>query len=322
MFSGFFSSLFGGRKTEPAPTKPTVKTPELIEDGSEVPIDTIVTVAIKEVPILPNQLGDEDKKKAFDDLKAEQPKKEEEGPAAPKTDAPKVITPVAPSDSPGPAHPSAPDTPGTPPTFQPRYLWCLDNGHGKLQAGKRSPVYKNEKGEDIQFLEYEFNRDVVERIMKGLDKIGVQYYDVVPDFNEVGSFLVERVDRANSKKSDLEKIYISVHSNAAPVANENSWGDDSISGIETWFFQNSKRGEKIASYFQNELIKKTGMKNRNLKATSSLYVLKNTSMSAVLTENGFYNNKKEVKELMKPEIRQQIAEAHVAAILEIEKNGL
>ena len=47
-----------------------------------------------------------------------------------------------------------------------------------------------------------------------------------------------------------------------------------------------------------------------------------TRMTAVLTENGFYNNKKEALNLMKEEVRQQIADAHVAAILEIEENGL
>ena len=45
-------------------------------------------------------------------------------------------------------------------------------------------------------------------------------------------------------------------------------------------------------------------------------------MPAVLTENGFYNNKEECKLLLQDDIRQKIADAHVAAILEIEKNGI
>ena len=48
--------------------------------------------------------------------------------------------------------------PTTPSGRQARFLWCLDNGHGKLTAGKRSPVFDD--GE-TQFLEYEFNRDIV-----------------------------------------------------------------------------------------------------------------------------------------------------------------
>ncbi len=45
-------------------------------------------------------------------------------------------------------------------------------------------------------------------------------------------------------------------------------------------------------------------------------------MPAALTENVFYNNKEEAAELMKPEVSQKIAVAHVEAILEIEKSGL
>ena len=51
--------------------------------------------------------------------------------------------------------------------------WCLDNGHGKKTAGKRSPVFDD--GE-TQLFEYEFNRDIVRRIIIELDKVGVQYY--------------------------------------------------------------------------------------------------------------------------------------------------
>lgn len=45
-------------------------------------------------------------------------------------------------------------------------------------------------------------------------------------------------------------------------------------------------------------------------------------MVSVLTENGFYNNKKEAAKLITDEVRQKIADAHVAAILEIEENGI
>ncbi len=44
-------------------------------------------------------------------------------------------------------------------------------------------------------------------------------------------------------------------------------------------------------------------------------------MPAVLTENGFYTNEHECRELLKPEVMDIIAEAHVTAILEIEMNG-
>ncbi len=293
LLKNFLASLFGGkpRKSSSATHPPETKAPkedELLQDATEVPQDTIVTV---------NEL------EAIDGFV----------PVEGATDDP-------PADKAPATQPAEASSGTTSAGSSARYLWCLDNGHGKLQAGKRSPVFDD--GE-TQFFEYKFNRDVVERIMKTLDEMGVRYFDVVPDFNEVGSFLKGRVERANNEESDLPKIYVSVHANAGP-SGPDSWAPSSVSGIETWHHQNSKKEQKIAAIFQGHLITSLGWKNRHLKTTAEkgLYVLKKTIMPAILTENGFYNNKQQVLELMRPAIRQKIADAHVAAILEIEKNGL
>ena len=102
------------------------------------------------------------------------------------------------------------------------------------------------------------------------------------------------------------------------------WAADSIKGVETWYYHGSKKGQKLASVFQKHILEQTGFKNRHLKSRpqSQFYVLRKTTMTSVLTENGFYNNKREAAELMKPSIRQKIADAHIASILEIEKNGI
>ena len=67
-----------------------------------------------------------------------------------------------------------------------------------------------------------------------------------------------------------------------------------------------------------------GWQNRHIRSQKDrqFYVLRKTNMTAVLTENGFYNNKEQAKELMKDSIRQKIADAHVEAIMEIEKEGI
>ena len=199
-----------------------------------------------------------------------------------------------------------------------RYLWCLDNGHGRLTRGKRSPLFADRK---TRFYEYEFNRDIVARIVAKLDEIGVKYFVTVPEV-DVDNFLEVRVNRANEKRSILPKIFVSVHSNAAPARSANDW--TSVTGIETWHFHGSKKGQKIAGVFQKHLLAKTGWRNRHLKSRPNrqFYVLRKTRMPAILTENGFYNNKQQVAELMKPIIRQKIADAHVAAILELEKKGI
>ena len=201
-----------------------------------------------------------------------------------------------------------------------KFLWCLDNGHGKLTAGKRSPIFDD--GE-TQFFEYEFNRDIVARIIKQLEEKGVAFFNVVPEV-KVGNILEERVNRTNRKKSKLPKLFVSIHANAAPAKSSKDWAPASIKGIETWYFHNSKKGQKVASIFQKHLIEETGFNNRHLKSRPDrqFYVLRKTRMTAILTENGFYNNKAEAAALMTDEVRQQIADAHVKAILEIEENGI
>lgn len=197
-----------------------------------------------------------------------------------------------------------------PPSSSGRYLWCLDNGHGKLTAGKRSPKLKD----GSQFFEYEFNRDIVKRIIQQLEETDIAFYEVVPEV-DVDNFLQGRVLRANNHPSKLPKIFVSVHSNAGP----GRWTP--VKGIETWFFHGSRTGKRLAAIFQKHLIGQTGWFNRGIKSrpTKQFFVLRNTNMPAILTENGFFNNEEQVVELMKKEVRQKIADAHVAAILEIER---
>lgn len=299
----FFLSLFGSKRTEvkeqkpePPVIEPTVIEPaqeENPQDGAETLDDAPEVEQVseqEEVDIDPEEEYLEFEIEAEDDLIVDESEMDN--------------TDTEPADV----------TPGQ------RYLWCLDNGHGILTAGKRSPFFADGK---TQFREYEFNRDIVAKIMESLDKVGIEYYNVVPEV-EIGDFLEGRVRRANTKVSSIPKIYLSIHSNAGPAASPNDWTPNQVKGIETWFFHGSKKGQKVASIFQKHLIEETGWTSRGLKSrkNSQFYVLRKTRMVAILTENGFYNNRVQVQELMKDEVRQAIANAHVQAILEIERDDL
>lgn len=237
-------------------------------------------------------------------------------------------TPLPPPDDTYDAQNPAPSTPASPtrptptppgPEYRARYLWCIDNGHGKRSPGKRSPVLPDGR----QLFEYEFNRDITRRIFARLDAIGVAYYEVTPEV-DIGNFLRERVERANSVSSALPKLFVSVHANAGPAPDVQSFTKDSIRGIETWHYHGAGRSRQLASIFQRHLVNKTGLKNRHLKSkvTSQFYVLRATRMPAILTENGFYNNRLELPLMLTDAFRQQVAEAHIAAIIEVETFGL
>ncbi len=307
-FKRIFASIFGGSKKQNPPIPSNVNLPNedetLAQDGSEITPDTAVVIVNEKDPVF---LDDDPPIRPTDIVLDPELENDNTG------DLPN--DPTLPTDDPNDDPPiEDPETP----KHQARFLWCLDNGHGKLTAGKRSPKLPD----GARLYEYEFNRDIVKKIITELDKLGVQYYNVVPEV-DIDNYLKGRVARANLKASKLPKIFLSIHSNAAP-ARTGSWANASISGIETWYFHNSRKGRKVASVFQAALIKATNWKNRHIKSrpTKQFYVLRHTSMTAVLTENGFYNNKEECKLLLKDEVRQKIADAHVAAILKIERQGI
>ena len=191
-----------------------------------------------------------------------------------------------------------------------RYMWIIDHGHGESTPGKRSP--KLEDG--TQLREYLFNRRVSKYLMEMLDENNVCYHNLVPEV-EKDIKLSERVARANNVETDMPKILISIHGNA--------FGSDwtSPSGIETYHCKGSKKGESIAQIFQNKLAMQTGWKDRGVK-TAGFYILKHTSMPAILTENGFFTNKAECKKMMSEEWCEKIATAHFEAIMEIEREGI
>ena len=179
------------------------------------------------------------------------------------------------------------------------YLYILDNGHGEETKEKESPVWND----GTQLLEYEFNRNIVKYLSYMLRQNNIDFEILVPEQNDIS--LSERVKRANKLEQERDTILISIHSN--------QFTSNKVYGFETHYY--SSNGKDVAEIFQKHL--GTLGKDRGLKQ-SNFYIIKNTSMPAVLTENGFYSNEKECKKLMNPDFQYKKAEQHYKAIKEIE----
>jgi N-acetylmuramoyl-L-alanine amidase len=162
-------------------------------------------------------------------------------------------------------------------------------------------------------MEYEFNRAIVKKIITWLNQLGIKYYKLVPESTDI--LLDERVARPNKRVTPLQKIYVSVHGNAA----SDDWSD--ANGIETFYYTGSAKSSRLAKAFQNRLITQVGWRDRGIKE-ANFYVIKYTQMPAILTENGFFSNQEECKKMLDDTWRTKIAEAHVKAIVDIEKIGL
>ena len=87
---------------------------------------------------------------------------------------------------------------------------------------------------------------------------------------------------ANAFEADL---FVSIHCNSAE--NKNARGTD------TFYYKGSSESKRLAGCIQRQLVDTMGSIDRGIKDGSHLYVLKHTTMPAVLTELGFISNKQE-----------------------------
>lgn len=233
-----------------------------------------------------------------------------------KSSTPAATTPTTPTTTtPTTTKPTTPTT-TTPTTSSSTYnpradkklVVVLDPGHGASTAGKRSP--------DGSLREYELNRDIAYRLRDILKANGITVYMTVSDKTSDPS-LASRVEYANSKNAD---IFVSVHANA--FGNGVDW-EDRAKGWEIYYYATSTVGKKLAQYIHDANFPSSGtnigISDRGIK-TANFYVLKYTSMPAVLIEHGFYTSSTEIKLLKSSTWRQKAAQLDANGIMNFFKS--
>lgn len=186
----------------------------------------------------------------------------------------------------------------------------LDAGHGQETDGKRSPIWEDGK----QLLEWEFNRDIVKRIAKKLDKLRIPYHILTPEDRDIS--LGERVRRANAIYAEDKSAYlISVHANAGGGTGWEAFTDDKIDLSDDYCDVLYRQAEDYLEGWRIRTCKANGRKGKE----EQFFILKNTKCPAVLTENLFMDNEKDCRFIMSDEGRDTIAQLHVDAIVVISK---
>lgn len=174
---------------------------------------------------------------------------------------------------------------------------CIDAGHGQGTAGKRSF--------DGTLLEYEFNRDVANRLKYHLERHGVEI--ILTSLDNGDRSLTERCNIANNANANL---FISIHANAYG----SSWND--ANGWEIYVYNlNDAATVRLAQLIKNYAIPKLGLRDRGIKS-ADFTVLTNTKMVAVLIEHGFYTNLAECEKLKSADFREKCAISDCLGILE------
>ena len=121
------------------------------------------------------------------------------------------------------------------------------------------------------------------RVQKYLENIGIETKLLQIDG------LAAIATAANKSGADL---FVSIHCNSAAV--------DTAHGTETFHWNGSESGEKLASAIQYQIINSIGTVNRGVK-TANFTVLRLTDMPAVLVETAFINNSHDAKLLVEKE---------------------
>ena len=178
----------------------------------------------------------------------------------------------------------------------------IDNGHGNNTPGKRSPVWKD----GTQLFEYEFNRDICNRMYIRLITMGIDCVLLVPEIKDVS--LSERVKRVNKIARLYEGSFlVSVHANAGGGT-----------GWEAFTSKGETLSDIIATHFYNEAEKafpqfriRTDYSDGDVDKESQFYILRRTICPAVLTENFFMDTEKDCRYIMSEKGRKEIVQFHI-----------
>ena len=178
------------------------------------------------------------------------------------------------------------------------YKICIDPGHGGSDPGA------------VNGTKYEKTANLAIAKKVGA-KLQAKGYKV--KYTRSTDKYVSLADRCKiSNKYDAD-IFVSIHLNS--VANKDA------SGIETWRYTTvGGLTKNLAENVQTELISATGWKDRGVKKSSTLYVLKKTIASAVLVECGFISNDAECQKLFSDKWQNKIANGIVKGIEKTLKN--
>ena len=188
----------------------------------------------------------------------------------------------------------------------------IDNGHGQMTAGKRSP--------DGLFREPFYNREIARRVVSDLLDRGYDAELLVPEDDDVS--LAERVRRVNTACFLLGKqnvILVSIHVNAA--GNGSQWLN--ATGWSVYTSKGQTASDKLAECLCQAAIKnfpghriRTDMSDGDMDWEEGFYILRKSLCVAVLTENFFMDSISDLEYLQSRAGKQAVVDTHVEGIIE------
>lgn len=172
----------------------------------------------------------------------------------------------------------------------------IDAGHGGSDPGKVSTNGIEEKNVNLEIASY----------LK--DYLIAQDYTVYMTRETDCGLYDENV--SNKKKSDLNnRIQFFKEKKAACIISihQNSYPDTVQHGAQTFYFTGREKDKLFAETVQTSLLTIDDTNTRLAKSSDSYYLLKNTSVPAIIVECGFLSNPEETARLTDSNYQKQIA---------------
>ena len=142
--------------------------------------------------------------------------------------------------------------------------------------------------------------DVLLKIGKYLESM-LREVDIEVRFTRLSDKYVSLSDRVKLANGYGADYFVSIH--------VNSCSDSSVRGVEVWQYSRDKKLDVFSGGVCEDISKILKIRNRGIKYSKSLYVLKNTLMKAALIEVDFISNENCEKDLNKDSNIKAIAEA-------------
>ncbi len=167
-----------------------------------------------------------------------------------------------------------------------RGLVVIDPGHGGRDVGA---IANGVQEKDLVL-------PISLRLGRALQSMGyvVQYTRTT----DVEIDLEPRVQFANRLQAD---VFISIHANSLASRNP------SVSGIETYHAPGATLGFALATMVHQQVIAATGARDRGVRS-ARFYVVRHTTMPAILLETGFVTNPQEAANLSDPTYQERLAQ--------------
>ncbi|MCB0651977.1 MAG: N-acetylmuramoyl-L-alanine amidase [Saprospiraceae bacterium] len=203
------------------------------------------------------------------------------------------------------------------------YCVYLDAGHGAIDENGKYVTAPNKQFEHSKgafhngkwFYEGVWNRKLTNRVAAKLKNLGISHLIVSHEYLDLS--LAYRVDVANWHHKNYKKgIFISNHANAS--------GAHSARGFEVYTTPGTTKSDALAemhwknvdSLLGDKIKMRPGTSDGDQDKEANFYVIKYTSMPAMLVEHLFFDNYDDAMLLMDDEILEKFAEAQVRTIID------